>query len=658
MDCDAWSIAFSPNGKYIAAGFINGKIQLSDAATGASYSILEGHSHIVTNMTFLHDGSLASVSRGGTLRLWEPVTGVNRSVLNIDSPRSEYPLLSNKNSREPVAPSLSVLPMGDLAVICLDGRLRIWSREKNSLSDSILPDFRTRLLHGCLPQGTLVIESCREDKSAAEFLLFDTNARKFEILDFGQSDRDNMDEVPLEVAVSPDNVIALGFMDGRIKLYHVVARSFSELGVHSHRVEALAFSPDGSSLVSIGSDQTIRSWDLKKQAQSLIGSVDHSYKLNAVFSPDGKQIVTSRNFLPHIQIWDASLRASEILMESRPADIDMAELSPCGQYLATTCYGKEETLRIHNMMDASEFVLIADCGRVRKMSFSPDGKRLAFASADKTLRLWDSSTWGDGAILGSDLHSVRVLEFSPDGKHLASGNWKGEVRIWSPVTGDLQSMFKHQGGIEGITFSDDGKRIVVVFRSSLVVWDTGTRQSLYHMDHVDHKTCVAVSHDQKNFAYRSIENPVIIYNSERKEQRSISSDYVRALAFSNDDKLLAFCGSHSIELWSMETLQCTEIVHTDWGIDQLAFTADGTCLKTNAGLFQLVQPEVEGVPKSRSAWRRHGEWMMEGTRKMLWLPPDWRTKGMKHHNGVFVLIRERQFRCLQFTQGGPVPGIE
>ncbi|KAL8959103.1 MAG: hypothetical protein Q9193_003975 [Seirophora villosa] len=594
LDHHVSSIAFSPNGKYIAAGLDKGEIHLLDAATGASYSILEGHSSRVTQVTFLHDGSLASVSEDGTLRLWEPVTGVNRSVLNIDSPRSEYPLLFDDDSREPVAPSLSVLPMGDLAVICLDGRLRIWSREQNSLSDSILPDFKTRRLHGCLPQGTLVIESV--DARSAELLLFDINTRKFEIMesDFHYG----------TVAVSPDNVIALGLKDRReIKLYHVVARSFSKFHLRSHRVDPLAFSPDGSSLVSIGSDQTIRLWDLKKQAQSLIGSVDSTFGLTAVFSRDGKQIVTSLQYSSSIQIWDASLRASEILTESPPATIHMVRLSPCGQYIAATHYSDGVRLRIHSTMDTSEFTLMADGVKVLEMWFSPDGKRLAYLSTDDTLRLLDTSTWRDDVILGSDLRDVRVLEFSPDGKHLASGNKEGEVRIWSPVTEDLQSIFKHKGPIRRIIFSVDGKRIVVVFESSLhgnptdesslVVWDTGTRQSLYHMDHVNRRTCVAISHDQKSLAYESTEGHVIIHNSETKEQRSISSSNCLALAFSNDDKLLASRLDTNIQLWSMETLQRTEIIHTDMFNYRLSFTADGTCLETDTGLFQLVQPEVE-----------------------------------------------------------------
>ncbi|KAL9012801.1 MAG: hypothetical protein Q9173_002458 [Seirophora scorigena] len=663
-DDEVKSIAFSPNGKYVAAGLGDGTVQLLDAATGASYSILEGHSKRVTKLTFFHDGILASVSDDGTLRLWEPVTGVNRSVLNIDSPYDEHPRVPSRGDfREPVRPSLSVLPIGDLAVLCLDGRLRIWSREKSSLSDSILPDFVTRRLHGCLPQGTLVIESSREDDSAAKFLLFDTNARKFEILEFAQLDRDEWDKV----AVSPDNAVALSLSDGRIILYHVVARSFSEFGVHSPAVRALAFSPDGSSLVSVGSDRTMRSWGLKKQAQSLIGSVGNIPDI-AVFSPDGKQIVVTTSEYPwrNIQIWDASLRTTEILTESPPAITRFIGLSPCGRYLATTGYDEGEALRIHNTKDASEFVSMAGGDKVLKMTFSADSKRLAFASEDKTIRLWDTSTGVAGVILASELGAVNVLEFSPDGKHLASGNHKGEVRIWSPVTGDLQSVFKHKGAIKRITFSIDGKRIAVVSWSStdwsfLDVWDTGTQQSLYHTYHASWDTGVAVSHDQKRFAYQSTEDRVIVYNSETKEhlQGSISLFGCRALAFSNNDKLLAFCAGMEIRLWSTETLQCTEIIHTYELFDRLSFTADGTCLETNTGLFQMAQPEVQDVSKSRSAWRCQDEWMMEGTRKMLWLPPDWRnTTYMEHHNGVFVFRRPHSFGCLQFTQGGPIPGIE
>ncbi|KAL8646494.1 MAG: hypothetical protein Q9210_006113 [Variospora velana] len=661
------SITFSPNGKYIAAGSSKGHIQLSDAATGALHSILKGHSGQVTTTTFMHDGSLASVSNDGTLRLWEPVTGVNRCALNVDfrfsndsqsshdsenrtstslsdDPQSSSLSRSSSSSFShetslrtylplPAKPSLSVLPSGDLAILCLDGRLRIWSSEKDFLSDPIFLDIRTSHLYGCLPQGTLVIrtegsrkdnsgrpasEGSGADESAAKLLLLDPSTRAaVERIEFGR-----LDTVKV-VAVSSANLLALGLHDGRILLYHVVARSFIELGVHAPTVRGLAFSSNGSILISSGSDLMIRSWIVEKQVQSLIGSslicssligfrsVSWSTWLNdehlVAPSPDSKQTVISQYNSQSIQIWDISLAATEIPPESPPAAPTMwIELSPCGKYVATKTQEDDRVIRLHNTKTMAEFIMLDHHDEILEMAFSPDDRLLASASRDDTIRLWNTSTGVAGIMLRPGPGIVAALVFSPDGKYLASGHFDGQVRIWDPVNGDLQCVFKHTGWIQGITFSVDGKQIAVVsgyhFNSSFLnLWDIGMQQLLYHTDDAWMDTAIALSHDSKNLAYQFKDGSIVIYNTEFKEQRSIVGP-----------------------------------------------------LYTNLEAVSSKSPN----PKSRSVWRRHGEWMMEGSRKMLWLPHDWRDPKMKHYNGVFVLRKTLGFGYLDLTQGGPVPGIE
>lgn len=67
---------------------------------------------------------------------------------------------------------------------------------------------------------------------------------------------------------------------------------------------------------------------------------------------------------------------------------------------------------------------------VERVAFSPDGRRLATAGADKVVRVWDAETGKELKALPSP-GRVTVVAFSPDGKSLAAGSMDGSIRIWA-----------------------------------------------------------------------------------------------------------------------------------------------------------------------------------------------------------------------------------
>ncbi|MEA5518209.1 CHAT domain-containing protein, partial [Limnoraphis robusta] len=95
---------------------------------------------------------------------------------------------------------------------------------------------------------------------------------------------------------------------------------------------------------------------------------------------------------------------------------------------------------------------------VRAVSFSPDGKLLATASGDNTVKLWDASTGKEIKTLTGHTNSVNGVSFSPDGKTLATASGDNTVKLWDASTGkEIKTLTGHTNSVNGVSFSPDGK---------------------------------------------------------------------------------------------------------------------------------------------------------------------------------------------------------
>jgi hypothetical protein len=150
------------------------------------------------------------------------------------------------------------------------------------------------------------------------------------------------------------------------------------------------------------------------------------------------------------------------------------------------------------------------------VAFSLDGKRLASASHDETVKIWDASIGQELLTLKGHTNKVFSVAFSPDGKRLASASQDRTVKVWDAGSGQETLTLKgHTVTVAGVAFSPDGKRLASAGGDQTVkLWDVSTGQELLSLKgHKDSVTSVAYSPDGRWLASASVDRTMKVWDA-------------------------------------------------------------------------------------------------------------------------------------------------
>ena len=292
----------------------------------------------------------------------------------------------------------------------------------------------------------------------------------------------------------------------------------------------------------------------------------------------------------------AFLRARSLAAESisnLDGDPELSLLLGLQAASVTYSINKTVTPEAHDALNRAvqesriRFLLTGHRNFVRSVDYSPDGKRLASASMDGTVKVWDVNS--KRVLLDvAAAAAVYCVAFSPDGKSLATANVDGTVKIWNADSGQLlHTLVGHTAAAYRVVFSPGGNRLVSVSADTKVrLWDVPSGQPLrVFSGHTGAVHALAISPDGKNIASAGEDHKVKVWDvATGKEVRNLSGDTatVYGVAFSPDGAHLATASAaRAVKLWHLLSGQeVRSLSGHSATVNAVAFSPNGRLLAT------------------------------------------------------------------------------
>jgi WD40 repeat protein len=575
---DVTDVAISPDGKLLVTACGDGNVRLWSLKTGNPLATLS-HGDWVHCVAFSANGKLlASGAADKLIKLWDP---------------AQHTFCGQLAGGGAQVVRVAFSPNGTLvAGGGLDGKAWLYDVQSK------------KQLHTLQPGGGRVLALLFVEDGKLVTRTEASNLQTWEV-GTGREVPTAIKEGVLCMARSRDpKAMLFGGYFGQVQVFdwHTGKERMVVKG-HANAVVGLAYAADGKTLASASTDRTVRLWDCETWQTRQPALQQPGPVHGLAFFPDGRTLVsmsTGRDIDVNVWLWghkqryrvtedDATAVRFWDVAAGRPgkrltgrrllATLHCLALSPDGKTMAVAGDGgavwlwheatgslsfaepffvSEKARRYWKGWDRAGKLLYPKLPvpnfpeRLVAAVFSPDGKRLATASAAGAVKLWEIPGGKECGTFPDKLEGARCLAFSPDGGTLAV-NHRDHAELWDLRANKTRRLGEHTRPVRCLAFSPDGKTLATGGDDVRVrLWDvaTGRELTVPLMGHREPVTCLAFAPGGRTLASGGRDGKVWLWNVPTGQGLFALEGHagpVHCLAFSRDGSVLASGGETGLE---------------------------------------------------------------------------------------------------------------
>ncbi len=645
-------ITSSPDGSRLAVKLHEDEVQLVDPRAGEIVGSSLRHGATIRWFFFRADSAMLLTCGGPKLRFWNATTGALEGESGFEDDDATHFEISGDWKRGVTVRKNSIAAVFDM-----------------KSGQEIGPRFQAR--------GTITVAALNRDGTRLLLVAGKTGENSVSVTEVDSRKlagpelrHPGTPPVITAAAIHPDGTrIATAGIDRSVRLWDVAAgREIGSPMRHRGSVDALSFTADGRWLASGGGDKTARLWDSETGAPIVASVVDSSWIRRVAVAPDGSWLAAA-GLEDSFRIWDvqSAERRPEVSYRMPRVSLLLSHVSPGGLLIELS---EENTARVRDLVTGKNLgTPMVHQSPVVRTRLAPDGNRAATGTEDGSVSLWNPRT-GESIGLSTILDGpVQGLVFTEDGRRLLVWG-KTSARVFDANTGTPVGEPMVNGiSIQGAAISPTGTRVAVLAEpKSVRLWDPDRTTSIMEPVKLQYAFVPVFSSDGSRVAIGGVD-------SWRVHDAATGTPLGKplpggTLAFASSGRRVAIAFGNRVRLFDPESGEAIgALIDHREGFTEYGFSPDGRWLAT-AGEDQVVRlssaetgeavgkPMVHSAEVSQIAFGPDGAWLVsrceDGTVR-IWEVPSGEALGSPlrtERSPLSVRFSEEGARLISEEPGG------